>query len=290
MTDILIPLPHRDFDPSEAAVTWQVLTGVGHRVTFATPAGLPASADEIMLTGRGLDPWSRLPGVGRLRVLGGVLRANRDARSAYAHMIEDPAFRSPIRWADAVAAPFGGLVLVGGHRARGMREHLESPVLQRLVADFFSADQPVGAICHGVVLAARSTTADGVSVLHGRRTTALTWRLERTASRLAHVGRFWDPGYYRTYTEGPGEPAGFRSVEHEVRRALRTPQDFLDVPADARHRRAKVSGTRRDSLTDESPAWVVTDANYVSARWPGDVHTFARTFADLLGGRASDPR
>jgi len=26
----------------------------------------------------------------------------------------------------------------------------------------------------------------------------------------------------------------------------------------------------------------VRDGNYLSARWPGDVHTFARTFAEML--------
>jgi hypothetical protein len=27
---------------------------------------------------------------------------------------------------------------------------------------------------------------------------------------------------------------------------------------------------------------VVRDGNYVSARWPGDTHTFAKTFAAIL--------
>jgi len=27
---------------------------------------------------------------------------------------------------------------------------------------------------------------------------------------------------------------------------------------------------------------VVQDGNYLSARWPGDVHTFARRYADML--------
>jgi hypothetical protein len=27
---------------------------------------------------------------------------------------------------------------------------------------------------------------------------------------------------------------------------------------------------------------VVRDRNYVSARWPGDAHTFAKTFAGML--------
>src|SRR3546814_15614472 len=93
----------------------------------------------------------------------------------------------------------------GGHRARGMREYLESPVLQKLVADFFAADKPVAAICHGVLLAARSKRADGRSVLHGRKTTALSWRHERTASAFAHVGRFWDRTHSPTYPEEAGQ-------------------------------------------------------------------------------------
>ena len=73
----------------------------------------------------------------------------------------------------------------------------------------FRDDRPVGAICHGVLLAARSVDpATGRSVLYGRTTTALTWSLERRAWRVARVSRFWDPDYYRTYTEGPGEPPG----------------------------------------------------------------------------------
>jgi hypothetical protein len=35
MARVLILLPARDFDPSEAAVSWQVLSNAGHTVTFA---------------------------------------------------------------------------------------------------------------------------------------------------------------------------------------------------------------------------------------------------------------
>src|SRR3546814_5997737 len=80
----------------------------------------------------------------------------------------------------------------------------------------------------GVVLAARSISRrSGRSVLHGRRTTALTWSLERSAWNLTRFwGRFWDRDYYRTYAELPGEPAGYRSVQQEVTRALAAPDDF----------------------------------------------------------------
>ncbi|MGW4487956.1 hypothetical protein ACWEOE_29430 [Amycolatopsis sp. NPDC004368] len=35
-------------------------------------------------------------------------------------------------------------------------------------------------------------------------------------------------------------------------------------------------------MDDPRPAFVVEDGNYVSARWPGDVHSFAKTFATRL--------
>src|SRR5580698_7768033 len=97
-----------------------------------------------------------------------------------------------------------------------MREYLESETLQRLVPDFFAAGLPVAAICHGVLLAARSRGTDGRSVLFGRRTTALTWPLERAGWRIGRVFRFWDPGYYRTYPDGAGQSAGYMSVQAEV--------------------------------------------------------------------------
>jgi putative intracellular protease/amidase len=271
MAKVLIPLPARDFDPTEVAVSWKVLTALGHEVIFATPDGRPGVADDIMLTGRGL------PLVGRL------LRANADGRAAHAAMLADPAFQSPLRWDDIATTAFDGLLLPGGHRTRGMREYLESPVLQTAVVQAFAAGKPVAAICHGVLLAARSVDpATGRSVLHGRKTTALTWSLERSASALAHVFRFWDRDYYRTYVEAPGQPAGFMSVQAEVTRALARSDDFLDVPADAPDRKRKTSGLARDTAGDTGPAFVVRDGRYVSARWPGDAHAFAATFATVL--------
>ena len=41
MATVLMPLPACDFDPTEAAVSWQVLSAAGHDVVFATPSGQP---------------------------------------------------------------------------------------------------------------------------------------------------------------------------------------------------------------------------------------------------------
>jgi putative intracellular protease/amidase len=153
--------------------------------------------------------------------------------------------------------------------------------------DSFRADRPVAAICHGVVVAARALDpSTGRSVLHGRTTTALTWALERRAWSLTRYTRFWDPNYFRTYLEDPGQPPGHLSVQQEVTRALADPADFKDVRRGSPDWRRKSSGRARDSLHDARPAFVVRDGAYVSARWPGDAHTFARTFADVLAERS----
>jgi putative intracellular protease/amidase len=281
---ILIPLPQRDFDPSEVAVSWKILTELGHQVSFATPAGSAAAADPFMLSGEGLDLWSRIPVVRKLKFLGVFLRANADARNAFAQMQSASAFLHPTRYSSLKVDDYDALLLPGGHWARGMRQYLEDALLQRFVGDCFDAEKPVAAICHGVVLAARSKSArTGKSVLYGRKTTALTWKLERAAySIMKTCGRTWDPTYYRTYVETDAEPSGYRSVQAEVIRALASPADFCDVPRDAADHFRKAAGLFRDSSEDLRPAWVVRDGRYVSARWPGDVHAFAKEFAQVL--------
>jgi putative intracellular protease/amidase len=283
MARVLVPLPARDFDPSEAAVSWRVLTNARHAVHFATPDGRSAAADDMMLTGQGLDPWGAIPLLRKLPLVGLLMRANRAARQAYAEMIADPNYLAPQPWDAIDASAYDALLLPGGHRARGMREYLESEALQNLVVRFFEEEKPVAAICHGVLLAARSISKrTGRSVLSGYRTTALTWAFEKSAWSVARITRFWDPDYYRTYLEQGGQPQGYMSVQQEVTRALARPEDFCDVPREDPLYRRKTSGLARDTMDDETPAFVVCDRNYVSARWPGDAHTFAKTFAAML--------
>lgn len=291
--NVLMPLPAHDYDPTEVAVTWKTLQDAGHTVSFATPDGHIAQADPLMLHGRELDPWGWVPGLNHVRLIGLILRAHQPARVAHAMLVKDARYGRPTSYAEALAQdlaqPFDALVLPGGH-AKGMRAYLESPTLQHLVVRFFEPNQqggehrPVAAVCHGVLLAARSIRpSTGLSVLHGRKTTALTWKLEKSAWDLTRFGaRFWDAGYYRTYEEGPDDPPGYWSVEHEVKRALQSPDDFIDVTPTVALAWKKRSGLFRDTLGYDSPEWVVRDGRYLSARWPGDVHTFARQLVDLL--------
>ncbi len=190
-----MPLPAADFDPTEVAVSWQVLAAAGHDVVFATPSGQRGRADDLMVTGQGLDPWGFVPGLRRLTVVGRVLRADADARARLRRRCwKTRLSRRRCTGARPGAAPTTRSVLPGGHRARGMRPYLESPEVQQMAIDAFRAEKPVGAICHGVLVAARAV--DPVterSVLYGRRTTALTWALEDKAWGIARFTRFWDP-------------------------------------------------------------------------------------------------
>ena len=138
MSTVLIPIPDRDFDPTEVAVSWRVLTRRGHRVIFATESGAPGVADDIMLTGRGLDVWSALPVLGAVPIIGLALRANKDGRGAYREMVQSNEFRHPIAWSQATLDDVDALLLPGGHRARGMRSYIDSDTLQRLVVDAFT--------------------------------------------------------------------------------------------------------------------------------------------------------
>lgn len=247
MTTILIPIPSSDFDPTEAAVPWQALQTAGHTAVFATPDGQPGRADPRMLTGRGLSLWAPL------------LRANARARDAYAAMTRSPEFQQPRRWDQVQAGDFAALLLPGGH-APGMKPYLESQVLQALVSEFFRQDKVVAAICHGVLLAARSVDGAGRSVLHGRQTTALLKVQELAAWTLTCA---WLGDYYRTYPE---------TVQAEVTRMLRQPQDFQEGPA----------ALLRDDPDHPQRGFAVRDGRYLSARWPGDAHRFAAELVAML--------
>ena len=251
---VLIPLPDRDFDVTEVAVPWRVLSDAGHQVVFATEqAGTVPAADPRLLTG----------------VILGQLGAAPEAKSFYTELTRAPEFTSTQAWEALDPAAFDGLVLPGGH-APGMRQYLGSAVLRDQVARFWALDRPVGAICHGVLVLARTRDrATGRSVLADRTTTCLPKYMER----LAYLTTAWRLGrYYRTY------PA---YVEDEVKAALDQPGQFRRGPI--------VLGTR-GTATDDTPAFTVTDRNYLSARWPGDAYLFARLFSAFLASTTQPGR
>lgn len=244
---ILIPTPREGFDPTEVAVPWKTLTEAGHTVVFTTPDGKPGQADPIMLTGEGLG------------LLKGLLANDGNGVQAYQEMTRSFEYQNPIAWNELAFDDYDALVLGGGH-AKEVREYLESSTLQDLVSSFFAQDKPVAAICHGVLLTARSKRADGKSVLYDRRTTSLLNTQELLAWKMT---KLWMGTYYRTYDV---------TVEDEVKGLLRSDSQFEYGPFPL----------LRDSPENFAPGFVVRDGNYLSARWPGDAHLFAATFADML--------
>ena len=244
MANVLFPLPDRDFDVTEVAVPWKLLTEAGHHVVFATEGGARPECDPLLLTG----------------VVFGKLGARPEPVEFYRELERAPAFTSPRTWASCNVDDFDALFLAGGH-APGMRQYLGSAVVQELTAAFFATTKPIAAICHGVLVAARSHRDDGTSVLHGLRTTCLPKYMERSA----YLATFWRRGrYYRTY------PA---YVEDEVRAALAKPDDFERGPREL---------SKRGTRDDDTPAFVVQDGRYVSARWPGDAYLIAKKLIERL--------
>jgi putative intracellular protease/amidase len=244
---VLIPVPDHDFDVTEVAVPWRLLTRRGHVVRFATEhGGTSPAADQRLLDG----------------VIFGQLGAAAEPKGFYTELTADQEFQAPLSWAEVRPDEFDGLILPGGH-APGMRQYLGSELLRRKVAEYWALDRPVGAICHGVLVLARSTPlTTGRSLLDGRRTTCLPKYMERSA----FLATAWRLGrYYRTYPE---------YVEDEVRAALRDPADLVRGPRVL---------SKRGTQTDDEPAFCVEDDNYVSARWPGDAYLFAKRFAARLG-------
>jgi len=245
---ILILLPCADYDPTESSVPWQALCDAGIEVRFATPQGQVAYADPRLVS-VGFGP------------LNPMLMTRRADLACYARMTESAAFRQPLSYADVDPAQFDGLLVPGGH-AKGMRSLLESGQARQIALQFFQAQKPVAAVCHGVLLLARTLDPDtGRSVLFGRQVTSLlAATMELPAWLLTAV---WLGRYYRTYPQ---------TVEAEVTAALSRKSDFVRGPLIA----------RRDSAQAPQTGFVVRDGTLLTARWPGDCHRFAAEWVAML--------
>lgn len=245
---ILILLPSSDFDPTESGVPWQAMRKAGIEARFATPKGLAAYADPRLVS-IGFGPLNPL------------LMTRKVDLESYAQMIESKAFREPLAYADVDPSQFTGVLIPGGH-AQGMRSLLESVEAQQVVLQFFKAKKPVAAVCHGVLLLARTLDPDtGRSVLFGRKVTALLAATMELPAWL--ITSPWLGRYYRTYGQ---------TVEAEVTAALSQKADFVRGPIMA----------KRDSPQATQWGFVVRDGQLLTARWPGDCHRFTAEWIAML--------
>lgn len=249
MKKILVPMPSYGVDPTEVAIPWKLLSGNNYHFTFITPDGNKAMPDSAMLNGDGLGIWKSL------------LKARKDAFDAFKEMEKTAEFCSPSPYDAVDAKDFDALLLPGGHDKR-VREYLESKTLQDIVVAFFKAEKPVAAICHGVVLAARSIDPETrKSVISDYQTTCLLKSQEMAGYNLT---RLWLKDYYLTY---PG-----LTVEDEVKSVLGSIENFQLGP----------KPLLRDDMAHLNRGFTVRDRNYLSARWPGDAYNFSLAFIRML--------
>lgn len=238
MPRVLVPLPDHDFDVTEVSIPWKRFVEQGYELVFATEHGRVPEADPLLISG----------------VIFGQLGAKPEAIACYHEMRQTTAFQHPIRYQDIDPSRFDALLLPGGH-AQGMKQYLESDVLRAKVLSFFQAERPVAAICHGLIVLARTLDpATNKSILNGRKVTGLLKSLERAGFYLT----FWKLGrYYRTYPT---------YVEDEIKDSLSARTDF---------RKGKAPWL----------PFVVKDGNLITARWPKDAERFANEVIRLVESR-----
>jgi len=237
---ILIPLPDADFDPTEVGVPWKILVSEGFEVVFATEQLLINPKDFIS----------------------NQVCTEKEPRGIYLEMEQDPQFCSPIKWDDIDPKSFDAFLLGGGH-APGMRQYLESTVLQEKIVEFWQLNRPIAAICHGTLLLSRCKDPQtGKSLLFKRKTTTLPKFMEDVAYTLT---KWKYERRYRTYE---------LHCELEVRGFLESAHQFEVGP----------TNLAKGTAFDDSAAFVVEDGNYLSARWPGDAYLLGKKLLDKLYG------
>ncbi len=160
--------------------------------------------------------------------------------------------RQPLGWRAEIDPDQHQAILLPGGDTPRMRQYLESPVLQNNVLQFSQQGKLMGAICHGVLVLARTIDPQtGHSVLYGRKVTALPRSLDRFGYLLGTKLLRHEYLVYSCY------------VAEEVRACLERPEDFSDGP---------------------SPLvpYVFSDGNLITSRWYMDADLFSERFAKAL--------
>jgi putative intracellular protease/amidase len=246
---ILIVLPQKGFDPTEVSIPWKIISSNQYDIVFSTPNGKPASPDPRMIK-QGLS-W-----------LTPFLMTRKYVLQVYKIMQQDKSFQSPIPYSDIDVSQFDAVHVPGGH-GDGIRVMLESPVLQQKIAQFFQQNKIVGAVCSGVLLIARSkNTSTGLSVLNGKKTTAVTSFMEKIGWYLS---KHWLGDYYRIHP---------KTAQEEISEAQGSNKLFCT----GRWRIFPMQYTKKLIYMQ----FVVKEGNYISARWPGDMHLYAQEYLKMI--------
>ncbi|KAI1188588.1 class I glutamine amidotransferase-like protein [Nemania serpens] len=243
--DVIILMADYGHDPTETSVPWAAFKAAGYKVSIATENGKVPECDKKMVEG----------------LTQKLLGAKTQVVATYRQMQQSEEMRHPLSWSapDFSLDPYDLVFLPGGHE-KSVRQVIDSPILHRLMLDYFPktkkpSRKAVAAVCHGVMVLSESKDANGRSVIHDCVTTTLPTMFERTAywGTRAFLG-----DYYKTYGHGS------ENVQESVIKALASPSQFK-------------------SSVGPGP-FVVEDENYnyISARFPGDVELFSEEIIKLF--------
>ena len=206
----MVVTSHGDIDGEPATGVWftefsepfAVFRDAGLEITVASPRGGPAPVDP-----RGY------PGAGEIAAVRDALERLNATR----------------RLATMRAADFDGVFFPGGHGP--MFDLATDGEAKALIAAFWAAGKPVGAVCHGPA-ALLDVTVEGGSLLAGRRVTGFTRGEDAVDALFAHM-----PFSLQARMEGEGarfveQPP--RSVHAETDGRLVTGQNPASAEATAR--------------------------------------------------------
>ena len=165
---LMVVTSHGDIDGVPTTGVWftefsepyQAFLDAGAEVTVASPRGGPAPVDP-----RGYPSREEIAGV-------------RDALAA---------LNATLPLARAEAGGFDAIFMPGGHGP--MFDLATDGAVKRLIAAFWQASKPVGAVCHGPAALLDVALNDGTTLLRERRVTGFT-KGEDAADALFHAMPF----------------------------------------------------------------------------------------------------
>ncbi|OTB00754.1 hypothetical protein M426DRAFT_323997 [Hypoxylon sp. CI-4A] len=242
---VVIMMADYGHDPTETAVPYTAFKNAEYDIKFATENGKPPRCDKKMLEGFTQK----------------LLGAKKEVISMYKKMAVSDEMRHPLSWSDPAFTldSFDLVVFPGGHE-KGVRQIIESPIVHKLVLDYFPktkrpSKKVVGAVCHGVMVLSESKDASGNSVIRDCNTTSLPAKFEQAA--------FWGTrailgDYYKTFGKDSA------NTEESVKKVLADPAQF------------KASLNPGPFIVEDE------QYNYISARYPGDAELFAEEIIKLF--------
>lgn len=143
---------------TEFSEPFELFRDAGFSLTVASPRGGPAPVDP-----RGYPAKA-------------VIAEARDALAA---------LNATVSLAGVRSEDFAGVFFPGGHGP--MFDLADDPAIKALIAAFWGAGKPVGAVCHGPAALLNVQLSDGSTLLRGRKATGFSSAEDAKDSLFAHM-------------------------------------------------------------------------------------------------------